>query len=359
MILTRPNFRVNLLLLLPVLLLVGIGVLFVYSASSGYAHNYARRQAMWVVIGMCVALPAACINARAYRHYAAPLFAFAVLGLLAVLIIGEVRNGARSWLGIGSLGVQPSEFAKLAVIVMFGRYLEDFEEHRYDFRYYGVSFLILFIPLILILLQPDLGTALVFMPVVASMFYVSGTRQGMLATTFLAGVSCFPLLWKVMSHRQKQRILLTWHPESDQWNIGYQASQSKIAVGSGELTGRGLLNSLQSKLNFLPERHTDFIFSVLGEEWGFLGSALMLVLYAWVILVAFYIARTAKTVFCEVVAVGIGVLLATHVILNIGMTVGLLPVIGLPLPLVSYGGSAMITTLVALGLLQSIYASEN
>jgi len=358
MILTRPQCRINFLLLAPVLALVGTGLLFVYSASSGYTRNYLPRQAMWVVLGICAAVPTALVNVRVYRHYAAPLFVCGVLGLLAVLLVGEERNGAKSWLGFGSLGIQPSEFAKLAVIIMFGRYLAEFEEHRYDYRYYGVSFLILFIPLLLILLQPDLGTALVFMPVVFAMFYVSGTRQGLLATTFLAGAACMPLLWMVMSDRQKQRILLTWQPELDPTRVGYQAIQSKLAVGSGQITGRGFLNSLQCKLNFLPERHTDFVYSVICEEWGLMGGMLVLALYVCVILVAFYIARTAKDIFSEVVAVGIAVMLATHVVMNIGMTVGLLPIIGLPLPFVSYGGSAMLTTLMAVGILQSIYAAD-
>lgn len=352
----RWRYHVAWNVVVPALGLLVIGVLFVYSASAGAGKGYWVRQLMWVGLGLSVGVAAGLIEPRIYRHYAAPLFLVAIAGLVAVLLFGEVRNGQKCWLGIGGLGIQPSEFAKLAMILMFGRYLAEFEEHRYDVRYYALSFLILFIPLILIMLQPDLGTAIVFVPIVFAMFYVSGTRQILLATTFLAGLAGFPLLWHVMSERQRQRILLTWHPERDPWGLGYQALQSKIAVGSGLLRGRGFGGSLQSKLNFLPERHTDFIFSVIGEEWGFVGCMAILGLYVWLVLAALRVARRAKDVFGEVVAVGIATMFATHVVLNVGMAVGLLPVIGLPLPLVSYGGSAMLTALAALGVLQAISA---
>ncbi|MCX7847397.1 MAG: rod shape-determining protein RodA [bacterium] len=352
----RVNYRIAWNVVVPAAALLVIGVLFVYSASAGTGRSYWTKQIVWVMVGMLAAVPAALIEPRIYRHYAAPLFLVGIAGLVAVLVCGEVRNGQKCWLGIGGLGIQPSEFAKLAVILMFGRYLAEFEEHRYDARYYGLAFLILFIPLVLIMLQPDLGTAVVFVPLVFAMFYVSGTRQTLLASTFLGGLACLPLLWQVMSERQRQRILLTWQPERDPWGLGYQALQSKIAVGSGLLVGRGFGGSLQSRLNFLPERHTDFIFSVIGEEWGFLGCVAVMGLYVWLVGGALQIARRAKDTFGEVVAVGIATLFATHVLLNIGMAVGLLPVIGLPLPLISYGGSAMLTALVALGILQSISA---
>lgn len=352
------EYKVCYALWIPALMLVAIGLLFVYSASAGYARNYMPRQAVWVAAGIALAIPAALVNGRVYRHSAAPVFLASILSLVLVLVTGQVRHGARSWLGWGGLGIQPSEFAKLALILVCGRYLSDFEEHRYDFRYYAVSFALLFVPLLLILAQPDLGTALVFFPVVLAMFYVSGTRQSMLAATLLAGAACFPLMWQFLKPHQKMRIVLTWHPELKPDTYGYQAIQSKIAIGSGLVFGRGYLHSLQSKLRFLPERHTDFIFSVVGEEWGFAGCVLVLLLYLALIFAGLYIARRAKTVFGEVVAVGITVLFATHVLLNLGMVMGLTPIIGLPLPLLSYGGSAMVTSLLALGILQSIYAYE-
>jgi rod shape determining protein RodA len=352
----RSQYRIAYGLLIPAATLMVVGLMFVHSASAGYARNYLPRQATWLLLGVMLAVPVALINYREYRNYALPLFIAAVLGLVAVLLFGREVNGARSWLGFGGMGIQPSEFAKLAVILMFGRYLADFEEHRYDPIYFLISFVILFIPLVLILLQPDLGTALVFVPVVLAMFYVSGTRQGLIAIVLVAGTSCLPLLWRFLSMRQKQRILLTWNPEQDPWHYGYQAIQSRIAVGSGLLTGRGFMQSIQSKLNFLPERHTDFVFSVVGEEWGFLGSAAVLALYAWLVFAGLTIARQAKDVFGEVVAVGIAVLFGTHIILNVGMAVGLLPIIGLPLPLLSYGGSSLLTSCLALGVLQSIHA---
>lgn len=341
---------------IPALALVAIGLLFVYSASSGYRTNYMPRQLVWVIIGLCIAVPVSLIPFREYHNYAAPIYVLSIALLIAVLLFGVERNNARSWLGIGTLGIQPSEFTKIAVILIFGRYLEDFEEHRYDIRYYFMSFILLFIPLMLILLQPDMGTALIFLPVVISMFYITGTRKSLIATTFLGIIASFPLLWHfVLKEHHKVRITLTWNPEIDPTGFGWQGVQSKIAIGSGELAGRGFMQSVQSRLNFLPERHTDFIYSVVGEEWGFLGCMLVLFLFIALIFGALFVARRAKNVFGEAVATGIAAMFATQVIMNIGMAVCLLPIIGIPLPLLSYGGSSMLTVMIALGLLQSIY----
>ncbi len=353
---SRTQYHICYALWIPALVLLAIGLLSVYSASAGYSRNYMPRQLTWVILGLCAAVPVAWIRYHEYRNYAAIVFILSILSLITVLIIGTERNGAKSWLGFGGLGIQPSEFAKIAVILVFGRFLADFEEHRYNFRYYLVSLILLIIPLALILLQPDLGTALVFFPVVFAMFYVSGTNKTIMATTFFGGLAALPLLIPFLGPARIERIKLTWHPENDPWRFGYQAIQSKIALGSGLLTGRGFLESLQSKLNFLPERHTDFIFSVVGEEWGFVGCVLVVLMYALLIFTALLVARRAKDVFGQVVAVGIAVMFATHVLMNLGMAVGLLPIIGLPLPLISYGGSAIITSLLSLAILQSIYA---
>jgi rod shape determining protein RodA len=350
----RARFNLYVPLLAPALALLVIGVLFVYSASSGSTHNYLPRQLTWALIGLGLALVTSMVPLRLWRHWVLPLYLGSLGMLVVVLLFGDVRNGARCWLGVGGLGIQPSEFAKVGLILIVARYLSDFEEHRHDLRYFMISFGLLALPLLLILAQPDLGTALVFLPTVLAMFYVTGTRLLLLGSTLGAGLLCFPVLWLTMSARQKDRILFTWHPELDALGIGYQAVQSKIAIGSGRLRGLGFLHSVQSRLNFLPERHTDFVFSVIGEEWGFAGGLLVIGLYVWLITVALAISYRATDVFSRAVAVGIATLFATHVVLNIGMTVGLLPIIGLPLPFVSYGGSAMITSLIALALLHSV-----
>ncbi len=314
---------------------------------------------MWVGMGLALAFFASWVHSREYRNLAAPIFILSVLSLIAVLIFGTERNNAKSWLGFGGLGIQPSELAKIAVILIFGRFLADFEEHRYDWKYYLVSFVLLIIPLFLIILQPDLGTAIIFIPVVFAMFFVSGTNKSIMATTFFGGIAGVLAIIPFLGPWRLKRIKLAWTPENDPFKFGYQAVQSKIAIGSGSISGRGFLEGLQSKLNFLPERHTDFVFSVIGEEWGYFGCMAALFLYMILILTAIYIASRAKDVFGEVVAVGIAVMFATHFFLNIGMTIGLLPVIGIPLPMISYGGSAMITSLLAVGLLQSIYGRCN
>jgi len=356
---SRLRYQVCYPLWLATFCLLIIGLIAVYSASVGYYKNYMPRQLMWVGIGIAIAIPTAWIHFREYRNLAAPIFVLSVLSLVAVLIFGTERNSAKSWLGFGSLGIQPSELAKIAVILIFGRFLADFEEHRYEWKYYLVSFVLLIIPLFLIILQPDLGTALIFIPVVFAMFFVSGTNKSIMATTFFGGIAGTLAIIPFLGSWRLKRIKLAWTPEEDPFRFGYQAVQSKIAIGSGGFSGRGFLEGLQTKLNFLPERHTDFVYSVIGEEWGLVGCLVVVALYLTLIMSAIFIASRAKDVFGEVVAIGIAVMFATHFLMNIGMTIGLLPVIGVPLPLISYGGSAMLTSLLAIGLLQSIYGRSN
>ncbi len=351
------HYHICYFLWIPAVLLCVTGVLAIYSASLGYHSDYVSRQLMWLLIGIALAASVSLIPYLFFHHYATIIYAVSLLSLLLVLIIGQERNGAKAWLGFGSFGIQPSEFCKIAVIFLFGRYFADFEEHRYSWKYYLMSFGILAIPMALILLQPDLGTMLTFFPVVVAMFLVTGTKLSLLLTTFLGVVAAFPPVWMfLLKNYQKQRFLLTWHPERDPWGYGYHALMSKLTLGSGMLFGRGYGESRMSKLNFLPERHTDFIFSVFGEEWGFIGSALLLCLYFFLILAALRIARGARDLFGVTVATGIAVLIATHVIMNVGMCTGMMPVIGVPLPLFSYGGSSLLCTMIALGVLQSIYA---
>lgn len=353
------HYKICLSLWLPAICLSVCGLMAIYSATQGFQTDYLSRQLFWLLIGLLLAVVAALVPHLSYHHYSAPIYIFSLLTLLAVLVVGQERNGAKAWLGFGSMGIQPSEFAKLAVIFLFGRYFADFEEHRTVWKYYLLSFIILALPMALILLQPDLGTLLTFFPVVVAMFLVTGTRLTLLFTTFLGAAAAFPPVWMfLLKHHQKQRFLLTWHPERDPWGYGYQALMSKLTVGSGQLFGRGYGESRMSKLNFLPERHTDFIFSIFGEEWGFVGCILLLALYFFLISAALRIAKNAPDLFGTTVATGIAVLLATHVAMNIGMCTGLMPVIGVPLPLFSYGGSSLMCTMIALGVLQSIYADS-
>ncbi|MBO7436015.1 rod shape-determining protein RodA [bacterium] len=353
------HYHICYFLWIPAILLGIAGVLAIYSASLGYHSDYVSRQLLWLAMGLLLAVGVSLIPHLFFHHYAAIIYGFSLLSLLAVLIFGQERNGAKAWLGFGSFGIQPSEFTKIAVIFLFGRYFADFEEHRYSWKYYLMSFGILAIPMALILLQPDLGTMLTFFPVVVAMFLVTGTKLSLLLTTFLGVLAAFPPVWMfLLKNHQKQRFLLTWHPERDPWGFGYQALMSKLTLGSGMLFGRGYGESRMSKLNFLPERHTDFIFSVFGEEWGFVGSVLLLCLYFFLILAALRIARGAKDLFGVTVATGIAVLIATHVIMNVGMCTGMMPVIGVPLPLFSYGGSSLLCTMISLGVLQSIYADS-
>jgi len=350
------NYKILFSLIVPTAILIVIGIAIIQSAAINHSVDYATRQCIWAIIGICIAIAIAITPPKYFSNYAYIYFIISILALVLVLIIGEERNGTKAWLGISSLGIQPSEFAKIAVIIIFGRYLADFEEHRYDKKYFMIPFVGLSIPMILILLQPDLGTALTFIPIVLAMFFASGTRTSLIVTTISGMLMSFPFMWFLFfKQHHKQRIILTWFPERDPLGYGYQALQSNIAIGSGGFFGRGYMQNSLSRLGFLPEQHTDFIFAVIGEEFGFTGSTFVLLMFLWLIAGGYYVAICAGNIFGRTVAAGITTLIAVHVIMNVGMTISLLPIIGVPLPLVSYGGSSFIATMICVGMLLSIY----
>lgn len=337
-----------------------LGLLFIYSGSCGpggaVGIAYVQRQLVWGIAGVIVA---AALTGFDYRRYAGSAFAlygvFVVL-LLIVLLTADPRRGARSWFSTGGFAVQPSEFAKIALILTLAKYLSRGDMPRSSPIYTLGALLIAVIPLGLILKQPDLGTALVLVPVVCAMLIVARASWLHLLYGAVAGILALPLGWSLLKPYQQARIRVFLNPQLDPLRAGYNAIQSLIAVGSGGLWGRGWLHGTQTHLRFLPERHTDFIFCVLGEETGFAGCMLLISLYAIMIFTGLRIADQARDEFGRLTAVGITVLLASHVVINIAMTVGLLPITGLPLPLMSYGGSSLVSTCICLGILESISA---
>lgn len=340
--------------------LIALGLAFIYSgtyqmgADAGSA--YVARQATWGLAGL---LAAGLLVMLDYRKLAAS--AFLIYGIFIVLLIlllftSDPRRGARSWFSVGAFAVQPSEFAKIALILALAKYLSREDVPRRSASYLGGALLLAAIPIALILKEPDLGTALVFMPVIFAMLVVAGARGTYLSGMVLAGLFSLPVGWLFLKPYQKLRIKVFLDPQLDPLRSGYNAIQSLIAVGGGGLRGQGWLHGTQTHLRFLPERHTDFIFCVLAEEAGFLGCALALGLYAVIILGGLRIAEQARDEFGKLTAIGITVLLAAHVVINIGMTIGLLPITGLPLPLMSYGGSSLLSICMCLGILQSIGA---
>jgi len=273
------------------------------------------------------------------------------------LMVGRVSQGARRWLSLGIVSFQPSEFARLAMVIVLAKY---FSTHQ---RAGGlglsnllVPFLLLLVPLVLIIKQPDLGTALALAFIGFSILLLAGLRSRLLAVSFFLSSMLFPFVWvffwNSLKDYQRDRLISFLDPASDPMGRGYHLLQSKI--GSGGLLGKGLFGATQSQLKFLPEGHTDFIFAVFSEEWGFVGVFVLLTLYLLVILLGFEVVLKAKDALGTYLAAGIMVMFTFYLVMNIGMTLGLLPVVGVPLPLMSYGGTSIVTTLAALGLLMNV-----
>jgi rod shape determining protein RodA len=340
------------------LLLGGISLLMVlclvvlYSAS-GQDPGKTMSQATNMAVALALMWAVATIPPQHLSRLALPMYVLGLLLLIGVAVAGDVSHGARRWLNIGFTRIQPSELMKLAVPLMLAWFFEK-REKTLRLRDYGVAALLLVVPVGLIAKQPDLGTALL---ITASGFYVlflAGIGWRILLGLFLAAALSAPVLWSVMHDYQRQRILTLLDPSQDPLGAGYHTIQSTIALGSGGLFGKGWLNGTQAHLDFLPERTTDFIFAVFAEEFGLVGNLVLLVLYLLVIGRGLVIAANAPTLFSRLLAGSITLTFFTYAFVNMGMVSGILPVVGVPLPLVSYGGTSMVTLLLGFGMLMSI-----
>jgi rod shape determining protein RodA len=323
-----------------------------YSASG---EDFTRVTSQAVKIGGALVLMWAIANLPPQRlmQFAVPLYLLGVCLLIGVALFGEVANGARRWLNLHVMRIQPSEIMKIAVPLMLAWY---FEKHEATLRIrdYGVALIILAVPVALIVKQPDLGTALL---ISASGFYVlflAGLSWKIMLTSVAAGAASLPVVWSLLHDYQRQRILTLIDPSQDPLGAGYHTIQSSIALGSGGFIGKGWLHGSQAHLDFLPERHTDFIFAVFGEEFGLLGNFILLMLYLVIIGRGMVIAANAPTFFTRLMAGSITLTFFTYAFVNMGMVSGILPVVGVPLPLVSYGGTSMVTLMIGFGILMSI-----
>lgn len=329
-----------------------IGLLVLYSAA-GQDFSRVSSQAIKVVGALFAMWVVANMHPRRFMQFAVPIYIVGVLLLIGVALFGEVTNGARRWLHVGLFRLQPSEIMKLGVPLMLAWY---FEKHEATLRLrdYGVAAVILFIPFILILRQPDLGTAALIGASGFFVLFLAGLSWKIMLSLVVAGGASLPVLWSLLHDYQRQRILTLLDPSQDPLGAGYHTIQSTIALGSGGFVGKGWLNGSQSHLDFLPERHTDFIFAVFGEEFGLLGNFILLMLYIVVIGRCMYISANAPTFFSRLMAGSITLTFFTYAFVNMGMVSGILPVVGVPLPLISYGGTSMITLLLGFGILMSI-----
>jgi len=347
-----------------------IGLLVLYSA--GYDPEVNRVLFNWLPIvirsnaffkqliflgcGLLALLIGLSISSQTFSRYAYLIYGVCVLLLIAVLLFGTVAQGSRRWLTIGAYNLQPSELMKLGLILGLARYLSrNLPKHRlFSLRELIVPFIMAAVPMGLIIQQPDLGTALSVGAIGFCMILFVGVRGRLLIVIGIIALVALIPAWSKLEDYQKRRILVMWNPEQDPQGDGWHIIQSKIAVGSGQLVGKGFLEGTQTQLEFLPERTTDFVFSVLAEEAGFLGSLIVLLLYALFIYKILKVALRSKDLFSSFICFGIAVLIFFHTIVNIGMVMGLLPIVGLPLPLLSYGGSSLLSTMFAMGLVLGV-----
>jgi rod shape determining protein RodA len=342
-------------ILLTVVFLICIGLLCVFSSTSGTVSGIFIKQLLWVSIGTMFMVVAFAVDYRNLMYSAWPLYAAVVIALVLVFVVGREISGARRWIGLGPLRMQPSELAKVFVIIWVAYWAEK-KKHILIHGMHELVFpaAVILVPVALILLQPDLGTAGIVAFIAAAMFLMLGIRRSTLLTLggiFIAGL---PFLWFSLKDYQRLRILTFLDPSRDPLGSGYHAIQSKIAVGSGGLIGKGFLHGTQTQLRFLPEHHTDFIFSVVAEEWGFLGSGLLLFLYLMLITKIIMVGLKAKDRFGALLCFGIAAYFTLHVFINISMAIGIFPVVGVPLPFVSYGGSFMLINLICIGIVLNV-----
>ncbi len=340
-------------LLAGLLLLVSVGLLVLYSASD-QSLDTITRQGIRMLIAFLMMWVLAQISPRHYQAWAPWLFALGTVLLLAVLAMGVIGKGAQRWLNLWIFQFQPSEIMKLAVPMMVAWYFHD-KALPPALRQLLVAGVIIFVPALLVAKQPDLGTAIMIIAGGFGVLFLAGIRARILiALVILAAISA-PVLWHFMHDYQRERVLIFLNPESDPLGAGYHIIQSKIAIGSGGVFGKGWLNGTQSHLQFLPEHTTDFIFAVGGEEFGLMGAIILLVLYLVVIGRGLYISSQAQDTFSRLLAGGLTLTFFMAVFVNIGMVTGILPVVGIPLPLVSYGGTSMVTLIASFGILMSIH----
>jgi rod shape determining protein RodA len=313
------------------------------------------RQALYAAAGFVGMIVVILIDYRRLERYAYVVYAAVVLLVLAVPIVGTVGGGARRWISLGPVSIQPSEMVKVAVVIAYARYFHRAQSTG-DVRFVDAipAFLLLALPGAFVLAQPDLGTVGVISIVAFSVLFCAGLRIRVFLVLGAIAAAAVPLLWGHLKTYQQQRVLTFLSPEMDPLGAGYHVIQSKIAIGSGQFWGKGFLHGTQNKLNFIPEQHTDFIFSVFAEEWGYIGAVVLIGLYAALVVRGLMIAYRAKDRFGALLAFGVVSIVFWQVVINVGMTSGILPVVGITLPFFSYGGSSLTTMMIAVGLMINV-----
>ena len=348
----------GLLLLLTCIACMGFAML--YSAANGHWEPWAAKQVVRFAIAVVIMIVVAAVDLRFWLRSAYLIYIAAILLLIAVEIRGAVGMGAQRWIDLGIIQLQPSELMKIALVLALARYFSmlTVEEIGRPLRLILPALLIL-LPAGLVMKQPDLGTAMMLVLSGGAIFFLAGVRWWKFALVLAAGGGAAPVAWRFLRDYQKNRILNFLDPENDPLGAGYHSLQSKIAIGSGGLFGKGFMAGSQAHLSFLPEKQTDFIFTMLAEEFGLVGCIVLLAAYTLVFVYGFAIAFRSRSHFGRLLALGLTINVFLYVFINTGMVMGLLPVVGVPLPLISYGGTAMLTVMFGFGLMMSVYVHRD
>jgi rod shape determining protein RodA len=351
----RKLISINWLLVILIVMVAGVGFAMLFSAAGGNMDPWAKRQIVRFGVAFGIMIFVATINIRIWLRYAYALYFLALALLVAVEVAGHVGMGAQRWISLGFVNIQPSELMKIFLVLALARYynasaIEDIGRISRLF----VPIMLIAAPTVLILRQPDLGTAIMVAMTGAVVLFLAGVRLWKFVVVGIAGLAAAPIAWQFLHEYQKKRILTFLNPETDPLGAGYHIIQSKIALGSGGLMGKGFMQGPQSHLHFLPEMQTDFIFTMLAEEFGLVGGLALIILYALILTYGMIIAARSRNQFGRLVAGGIISTFFFYVFINIAMVTGLIPVVGVPLPLVSYGGTVMLTLMIGFGLVISV-----
>lgn len=348
---------------IPMLLLMGFGLLLIYSAAfettpfNSQAKSFLTKQAIWIAFSLIFFFLFALTDYRQLTRFTGHIYFLMLLLLVLVLFIGKKTSGAQRWFLIGPITIQPSEFAKFMVLITLSSFWAKHYQSSKDIWLILRSFLHIFIPTFLVFVQPDLGTSVTFIILWLSSLLIVGTRAKQIIAIIIAGILLAVGAWHfdIIRPYQKKRIEVFLNPHSDPLGAGYHIIQSRIAIGSGEVWGKGLFKGTQNRLNYIPAQHTDFIFTVAGEEIGFVGCIFILSLYFLLIWRCFVTALETEDTLGQLLSASVGVILTFHIFVNIGMTLGLMPAVGIPLPFLSYGGSNLLAFLIMGGIVQSVY----
>ena len=352
--------NLNFLLIFLLILISFIGTAGLYSAADGSYDPWAFKHIVRFYIFLILAILISIIDLKLIYKYSYYIFILSLLLLFSVEIIGVFGKGATRWIKILGFSIQPSELVKITIILALAKFYHDIKYINVrKISYLFFPFLILFVPFIFVIIQPDLGTALSIIILGIFILFLAGIKLWKFLLGFIISIISIPLVFEFIKPYQKSRIISFLNPESDPLGQGYQLIQSKIALGSGGITGKGFLKGTQSYLEFLPEKQTDFIFTLIGEEFGFLGSIFIILLFVMLISVCYFISIKCFHVYGKLIALGVSSNLFIYVFMNIAMVSGLMPVVGIPLPLISYGGSVMLSVMISIGLILNVELNYN